>query len=111
MKKICLLLALAWCGPALAQPEGFSPTHPFGIKGLERQQNPANDPHPGQYYNWGYGYYDYYYGPYGVYHNGTVTPYPSQGSARYKDPIPQRESYPTLPSYSQPVESKAPPGY
>lgn len=124
MKKAFLvLLACVSLGNAASAQEGFSPTLPFGTKGMERTQAPVNNPYQGQYYNrsCANGYnngYNYYYGPYGVSGNGYYAPYgqapygqnpyPTGNSANYKS---QSREYNTVPGYNQPLEQHAPPGY
>ena len=121
MKKISLLILFyaLWSGPALAQ-EGFSPTLPFGTKGMERTQAPVNNPYPVQDYRSPYrngSYYNYYYGPNGVYGNSYgQNGYAQPGSAQYKssnyyDGLPANPSGNSIPGYNQPTPQNAPPGY
>jgi hypothetical protein len=114
-----ILLALLVSGAAGAQ-EGFSPTLPFGTKGMERTQAPVNNPYQAQYmyqpYRNGNGCRsNYYYGPNGVVSNGYYTPYgqtpyppANRSSANYKS---QSRDYNSVPGYNQPLEQHAPPGY
>lgn len=118
MKHLCIFwLAGALLSGNAAAQEGFSPTLPFGTKGMERTQAPVNLPQVNPYQNqysqspngWGYGTnrYNYYYGPYGVYSSGGYAPYGQTGSAQYKND--HRDG--GIPGYNKPLEQHSLPGY
>jgi hypothetical protein len=113
MRYLFLLLASSLA--AVAEPHGFSPTHPFGISHVPNRQVSVSNPHQ-NVYTQGYGRYsnyNYYYGPYGVYSSGYARPQ----SANYKDNNHDRLPKSQLPSDELPTynsnnsRSQAPPGY